>query len=71
MGAKTGWRGKSVHVDNMIRYKKAEGERLTLLSATKPNPINLQTEIHVDEVGASPGSVLACLFSERDVHSRS
>jgi hypothetical protein len=35
MSAKTGVRGGSVHVDDTIRYKKAGGERLTLLSPTK------------------------------------
>ncbi len=53
MSAKTGERVGSVHVDNTIRHKNERGrERLTFLSPTKQNPIILQTEIHVDEVGA-------------------
>jgi hypothetical protein len=42
-----------------LRYKKAGGERLTLLSPTGQNPITLQTEIHVDEVGAGLAFMLA------------
>jgi hypothetical protein len=54
----SGWDGL-VHVDDTIRYKNESGrrrERLTFLSPTKQNPIILQTEIHVDEVGADPAS---------------
>ena len=57
--AKTSGWGELVHVDNMIRERKRETDDTHVSEPAKQNPIILQTEIHVGEVGAGLGFVLA------------
>jgi hypothetical protein len=62
MSAKTsGWVGCGMlidgHVGNRNKTQRGRDEMLlTFLSPTNQNPITLQTEIHVDEVGAGPAT---------------
>ena len=56
-----------------METKHQEGETITFLSPTKQIPITLQTEIHVDDVGASLASILAFFFlrTYEETYSRS